>query len=56
MTETELRAIVPEETSLGFGILVIVICLLFGICDLVLSVFGSYAILEIIQAFYETQH
>ena len=48
MTETGLRAVVPEETSLGFGILVIVICLLFGIWDLVLSVIGSYAILEIV--------
>jgi hypothetical protein len=40
MTETELRAVVPEETSLGFGILVIVICLVFVIWDLVLSVIG----------------
>jgi hypothetical protein len=47
MTETQLRAVVPEETSLGFGILVIVICLLFVIWDLVLSVIGSSAIMEL---------
>jgi hypothetical protein len=45
-----------NDTGLGLGILVIVICLLFGIWDLVLSVLGSYAILEIIKVIHETQH
>jgi hypothetical protein len=43
MTETCLRATVPDAKSLEFGILVIVICLLFGIWNLVLRVNGSYA-------------
>jgi hypothetical protein len=45
----------PDDTGLGFGILVIAICLLLGICDLVLSAIGSSAISEIMQLVYETR-
>ena len=49
MTETKLRAVVPVETSLEFGILVIVICLSFGAWDLVLSVVWSPEITGVID-------
>jgi hypothetical protein len=51
ITKTDLSL---RSSSLEFGILVIVICLLFGIWNLVLSVFGSRTILEIIQVISET--
>jgi hypothetical protein len=46
ITKTDLS--LRSSRCLEFGILVIVICLLFGICNLVLSVLGSCTILEII--------